>query len=357
MNVDSKVRRLIMRLYDTTEQGKRYYCEFAGPSTAAKPTGWEIVSGSRFIETDTKTEWIYDEELGWRTGNQPVELALGGSYFRVAPLQGSVLASGKVIDVVGIPPYVEDVSQYEAYGLTDTGWYTFARITSEDGSKVGEDTTVTGAAGYIAEAGADHVDVAVRFEVAAMSQVVTINWGTYVDEFVFRAPDLAVRNLDYRTTFYVYDADRFVTWQYALTTDTEFVADKAYYTKDGDVYTKAEVTTGEAVAADTYYNHSKCVISGMARNITYKLDEVIDCPMEFILPVIEDETHGCWFEIRCIHAGEYSMTLTPPSDDVKIGTEHTQKETKGLNTITLHYSYVDDKKVWRFLNTHTTIPD
>lgn len=65
MNVDSKVRRLVMRLYDTTDQGKRYYCEFAGPSTAAKPTGWEIVSGSLHWESDTGNVYIYDETAGW----------------------------------------------------------------------------------------------------------------------------------------------------------------------------------------------------------------------------------------------------------------------------------------------------
>ena len=50
------------------------------------------------------------------------------------------------------------------------------------------------------------------------------------------------------------------------------------------------------------------------------------------------------------------MTLTPPSADVKIATEHTQKETKGLNMIDLHYTSVNGVKLWRFLNTHSSIP-
>ena len=357
---------------------------------------------------------------------------------RVSTLDETELARGTVVEAVGIPEYVDDVTQYAAYGLTQTGWYIFARIKGKGGTKVTAETTITGDAGHIAQVGEDHVDVAVRFDVAAVSQKVTVDWGAYIDKFIFKATDLAVRNLDYRTTFYVYDAAQFVTWSYALTTDATFAEDKGYYLKDGEtytratvtigdavpavyyehayelttdetfqsgvtyytesegVYTQAEVTPGEAVTPDTYYVdvytitedttfqdgktyytksgstyseatvtagenvpplyyvHSKATISGMARNITYKFDETIDCPMEFLLPEIEDDTHGCWYEIRCIHAGEYSMTLTPPSSDVKIATEHTQKETKGINMIDLHYSDLGGNKVWRFMNTHSS---
>ena len=136
-----------------------------------------------------------------------------------------------------------------------------------------------------------------------------------------------------------------------MTAETYYEATTVPVTAD----TYYEATT-VAVPADTYYNHSKCIFSGLVRNITYRLDTIIDCPMEFILPEIEDETHGCWFEIRCRHAGEYSMTLTPPSEDVKIATEHTQKETAGINMINLHYTVIDGLKIWRFMNTHSSIP-
>ena len=43
------------------------------------------------------------------------------------------------------------------------------------------------------------MDVAVRFDVAAQAKAVTVNWGTHSETFVFKATDLAVRNLDYRT--------------------------------------------------------------------------------------------------------------------------------------------------------------
>ena len=72
-------------------------------------------------------------------------------------------------------------------------------------------------------------------------------------------------------------------------------------------------------------------------------------------PETEDDTHGAWFEIRCRHAGAYSMTLVPP-EGVKIATEHTQKETAGVNMINLHYTVVDGVKIWRFMNTHSGIP-
>ena len=283
-------------------------------------------------------------------------IVAGKAYILNGP--DSQIIEGVMVDVVGIPTYVSDVSEFSEYGITETGWYVFATIPAPEGVTVSASTTVTGAAGSIVTVGENHVDVAVAFDVAAQASTVTVDWdGATEQAFIFRAPDLAVRNLDYRTTFYVYDADDFVTWEYVLTADETFAADKDYYTLDNGVYTKATVTAGEAVPADTYYNHSKCIISGLARNITYKLDQVIDCPMEFILPEIEDETHGCWYEIRCIHAGEYSMTLTPPDETVKIATEHTQKETKGVNMIDLHYTYINGIKLWRFLNTHSSIPE
>lgn len=370
---------------------------------------------------------------------------------RVTSLTEGVLASGEVIEAVGIPVYVDDVTQITDFTLTETGWYVFARITAETGTEVTSDTTVTGAAASIVTPGENYVDVAVRFEVAAQSQSVTVAWGTYTETFVFKATDLAVRNLDYRTTFYVYDLAPYITWEfglstddthkaaqayfhkvndeyvkiegvtdgspipkwytasedYVLTTDTTFAEGKTYYTKstetyvvDVDVYTPAEVTVGEAVTANTYYEfttiytqcngdqtfeagvtyytksgdtytvaevtvgevipavyqHSKIIISGPVRNVTYRLDDTVDCPMEFILPEIETETHGCWFEMRFRHAGEYSMTLTPPSEDVKIATEHTQRETAGINMVDLHYTAIDGVKLWRFMNTHSSIP-
>lgn len=343
------------------------------------------------------TKPVILDETGRRMAGALEEIAVGmKSRNRVLSLTETPLVSG-VFDVLGIPVYLEEMDAYADYGLTEKGWYVFARILAPSGVMVSGVTTVTGAAGSIVVAGADHVDVALRFGVTAESQRVTVNWDGDAESFVFQADDLAVRNLDYRVTFYVYDADRFATWSYVLTTDTTFATEKSYftevdgayalaevtageaipvyytlvdqiytqatgvfaegvtyYTKSGDVYTEVEVTTGEAIPA--YYVHSKVTIEGMARNVTYRLNEIIDCPMEFILPEVEDELHGCWFEIRCRHAGEYSMTLVPPSSDVKIATEHTQKETAGFNTIDLHYNVIDGVKLWRFLNTHSTIP-
>ncbi len=316
---------------------------------------------------------------------------------RIMSLDATALAvSGTIINAVGIPVYVDDVTAYADYGITETGWYVFARIFGRGDTKVTENTTVTGAAGSIITVGAEYVDLAVRFEVAAMSSIVTISWGDETDRLIFNAPDLAVRNLDYRTTFYVYDIKPFATWEYALTADETFVADKKYYTLADDVYTLAEVTAGEAVPAyyilvdevytratgifedgviyytksedvyseavvtvgdaiPAYYNHSKLTFSGMARNVTYQFDEIIDCPQEYVLPEIEDDGHGAWFEIRLRHAGSYSSTLVVP-EGVKIATEHTQAETAGMNMVDLHYMSIDGIKIWRFMNTHSSIP-
>ncbi len=273
----------------------------------------------------------------------------------ITSLTDTELACGTIVEAVGVPQYITDIAPYSDYGITEAGWYILARITAESGVSVTEQTNIEGADGYIKTIGAGYVDVAVKFEVAASTKKVSVNWGIYTDVFMFKATDLAIRNLDYRTTFYVYDLAEFVTWEYALTSDETFVEDKQYYTKDGDVYVPATVTAGEAVPENTYYNHSKITISGMTRNITYRLDEIIDCPSEVILPEIEDDTHGCWFEFQLRHSGKFSMTLTPP-EGVKIATEHTQAEDKGFNLIDLHYMNIDNVKMWRFMNTHSSIP-
>ena len=275
---------------------------------------------------------------------------------RVTSLDETGLESARVIETVGVPVYVDDVTQYASYGITEQGWYIFARITAPTGVTVGADASVTGAAGVIMAEGADHIDVAVKFEVAAMSTEVTVDWGAETETFVFKATDLAIRNLDYRVTFYVYDIAPFCTWEYALTADTTFASGKYYYTKDeNDEYTLAEVTVGDAVPVDTYYVHSKVAIEGMTQNITYQCPTPIDCPVEFILPEIEDDTHGAWFECRFRFTGAFSITLTVPTG-VKVATEHTQKEKAGINMVDLHYTKIDDVRLWRFMNTASTIP-
>lgn len=380
---------------------------------------------------------------------EPLQGVLSGQLMRmsragskVTSLTDAEIALGTIVETIGTPVYVEDVSEYADYGITEPGWYAICRVTAAGGTKVTGALSVEGAAGYVATIGEDHVDIAVLFGVAAESQKVVINWGDYTDTFVFKATDLAIRNLDYRVTFYVYDADEFATWHYRLatgsfaagtnyyvkkegvytpaevtageaipagyyvqepayelTTDANFVEGTVYYIKQGDEYVKANVDVGDPVAADTYYVqttvyvrtedetfaegttyftleenvytpaevtageaipnyyvHSDVVIDGLVRNVTYRLNEIVDCPMVFILPEVEDETHGCWFEIRCRHSGAYSMELVPPTPDVKIATEHTQKETAGINMINLHYTNVDGVKIWRFMNTHSNIP-
>lgn len=363
---------------------------------------------------------------------------------RVTGLAGSTLATGGIVEAAGIPTYVgeNDLATYAAYGISLTGWYAFARIAAPEGLAVTADTTVSGAAGSIRTVGAEYVDVAVRFETAAMSQLVTVTWdagGTAQDAFLFRATDLAVRNLDYRVTFYVYDVSDFVTWEYAATSDDAFVENKKYFTEDdgeytlaevtagqpakyyekaisysltadetfqegktyytesGGEYTEATVTPGEAVTENTYYeqvitysqtedtafdgtktyytkseetyteaevtpldpivtyyNHSKCIFSGMSRNITYQLDEMIDCPVEIVCPAIPEDGYGAWFEIQTRMDGKYSVTLTLP-EGVTAGTTNTQAFDAGLNVIDLHYVSVAGAKTWQLINTCTKL--
>ena len=316
---------------------------------------------------------------------------------RVSALEKTAIATGTVINIIGSPEYLgeEKLPAYSAYGLTKTGWHAFCRITAPEGVTVTTDTVVEGVDGCVSAVGEDHIDVAIRFEVAAMSRQVVINWGPIAEAIVFNATDLAINNLDYRATMYVYPVDRYATWEFTLATDAKFVATKFYYVKDEEgeyslaevtaddpipryyvdeykltadttfatgktyytladgVYTAAEVTAGEAVPA--YYVHSKVTFEGMTRNVTYVCNTPIDCPTEFHLPVVEDETHGCWFEIRFRHTGEFSSTLIVP-EGVKVATEHTQPEKAGFNDVFLQYDSIAGIKSWRFLNTHSTIP-
>ena len=276
---------------------------------------------------------------------------------RVSSLDTTEIAGGTIVESVGIPVYVDNVANYAAYGLTDTGWYIFARISAKTGTTVTAQTTVTGAAGSIVTTGADHVDVAVKFEVAAVSKKVTVSWETgNAESFVFKATDLAVRNLDYRTTFYIYDISPYRTWTFGLTSDETFTAGKNYYTLDNGVYTLATVTTGDTIPANTYYVHTKVTFSGMVRNVTYRLNEMIDCPIEIVLPAVPNDGYGAWFEIQLQYDGTYSTTLNPTDNTVLIGTANTQSQAAGINVIDLQYSEVNGVKMWTLLNTHSNLP-
>lgn len=268
--------------------------------------------------------------------------------------------TGPLVEVVGVPAYVADPASLPEWGIAEPGWYAFARVAARDGSTVTEATSVEGAAGSVIEPEADHVDVAVRFEVAAMAQVVTIAWGTLTESLVFRAGDLAVRNLDYRTTFYIYDLAPYATWEYGPATDETFIADHFYFLPDGEGgYEPAAVTIGDQVPADTYYQHTKVTLAGMPRNVTYRLNDVVDCAMEIVLPDVDDDGYGCWYELSVRRNGSYSLTLTPPDDDVKIASNGITSFSAGVDVTDLHYSNVGGVEVWRATNTHSnfTVPD
>ena len=288
---------------------------------------------------------------------QAIEDAVAGHYGAVVSLNTVPLIGERVYTSVGVPEYVDEdhLAQYAAYGLTESGWYTFARIFAPRDCHVTAETSVEGAAGAAMTVGEDHVDVAVRFGVTAQSVLVTLDWGGVSERYLFKASDLGVRNLDYRTTFYIYDLAECCEWSYALTTDAAFVADKAYYTEEGGVYMLAEVTAGEAIPAGMYYVHSKVRFAGMTRNVTYKLDIMVDCPIEIELPEVEDGSYGAWFELQTRFSGSFSVTLLPP-EGIKIGTVQTQAQSAGINVIDLQYSDVCGVKMWSLLNTHSNIP-
>lgn len=256
-----------------------------------------IGNGSVYREIDTGVDYQYDEAgQTWNVyserGGGTAGLTAAGSG-RVSSLDGTELVSGPIVEVLGIPQYIDNPTDYPAFGLTESGWYILARIAAKTGQTVTNKTMVNGAAGYIAQVGAEYVDVAVRFDTAAISQTVIVDWGTSAELVVFRATDLFARNMDYRVSYYVYDIKDFATWfftratdatyagteywkeedgvysraavkalepipdgetyythSYAVTTDTEFVEGVTYYTKDDTVYTEAEVIPGNPVVPE-----------------------------------------------------------------------------------------------------------
>lgn len=273
---------------------------------------------------------------------------------RIQTLDDTKLASDNVIETAGIPVYVSenDFSNYAVYGINETGWYIFVRINAPHGVAVDNGFSISGADKYITpQKNAKYVDVAIRFDASAASKTVDVNWGELTEIFVFRSTDLAVRNLDQRVTFYVYDISDYTTWEYELTSDETFAEDTNYYILSNGEYKLAEITPGNAIPANTYYKHSKVIIEGFPRNISYTCD-IIDCPMEIILPEVDGDGYGAWFEIQMTFTGSFSVTLTPP-EGVRISKTFIQTPAAGINILNCQYHLKD--KVWLIANNKWTI--
>lgn len=256
---------------------------------------------------------------------------------RVESLSNTDLVCDPVIETVGVPQYISEgeLVDYSAYDIREAGWYVFARIHAEDSVKVDKNFNVEGAAGYIKPiVNSDYVDIAVMFGVAAESQKVTVNWGSKSEIFVFKSTDLAVRNLDYRVTYYVYDIKDYTQVVYTLTTDTKFASTKTYYTLVDGEYVPAEVTANEEIPADTYYTKS-LIIKGFAKNISYSYDE-IDCPVTIYLPETNGDRYGTWFEIQTKFTASFSVTLIAP-DGVRVSGSGVHTPNKGINIINFQF--------------------
>ena len=141
-----------------------------------------------------------------------------------------------------------------------------------------------------------------------------------------------------------------ITWPQV--TEGTFADGETYYQLDGAEYVPVEVTAGDEVPL--WYVHSKVIFQEMTRNISYRCNTLIDCPIEIVLPEIEENGYGAWYEIQMRYAGTYSCTLTLP-EGVKAGTTTSQAQTAGINVIDLHYVSVDGNKTWQLINTHTNL--
>lgn len=240
---------------------------------------------------------------------------------RVASLDETELIKSPVIETYGCPIYVSEaeLAGYTGYDLTEPGWHLFVRVAAKDGVVVGPGAMVIGAAGYIAETGEDHIDIAVCFGTSAETQKVVINWGGSTETFMFRATDLAIRNLDYRVTFYQYDISPYATWTWAAATGT-FTAGAHYFTRTGTgttddpyVYTEAEFTAGQSIPANTYYKHTAVRFTGFVKNLSYSIP-YIDCPITIDLPDVDtDDQYGAWFELQLNLDTARSIALVAPA--------------------------------------------
>lgn len=114
----------------------------------------------------------------------------------------------------------------------------------------------------------------------------------------------------------------------------------------------------EAQAMGTVFSEENLAKMGafddaMTRNVTYRLDALVDCPVEIVLPEIQDDGYGAWFEMQLRQkANAYSLTLVPP-EGVKVASNTLANLNQGVNVLDLQYSDVDDVQVWRALNTNS----
>lgn len=242
--------------------------------------------------------------------------------------------SDHIVECSGDLTYIDstNMSQHSEYDLTESGWYAFARISAKPDQKIKSGWSIAGGKYITPSINDTHVDVAVRFGVVAQSQTVIVNWGDETESFTFKATDLAVRNLDYRVTFYQYDLEPYCTWTWGVASGTATTAKSYYKLIDGE-YVKQTGVSG-TLPANTYYTHTGLTISGFVKNISYVLDE-IDCPVTINLPATDDN-YGAWFEVQTNFLAVYSITFTAVSPD-KVSAKLVHSPKAGVDIINLMY--------------------
>lgn len=243
---------------------------------------------------------------------------------RSYPANVSLIADNNVYDVSGVPQYLttEMAQLYTGKIDAESGWYWFGGVIAPNGMKVekqafqfygSKDAMLHGQPND----GDDRITVAIRFDALGSPVGFHVKWNSTMqnaDPFTFRCTDLAIRNLDYKTTYYVYNLE-----PYAVVTD------------------------------------EKVTFEGMTPNVTYQYKERLSKPVEIILPDIEDEDgHGVWLELQLYFTGVFSCTLVPP-EGVVIKKAPTPTIASGYNVLDLMYYNIDGVKCWRVQNTQSTI--
>ena len=97
-NLDSRIRVIESKPYDSPGTGRRLWVRLAGPSAAPKPTNG-LITGSIYEEVDTGRIYRYDESMQtWHKSIGNGVAPKAGEFWRVSELNGSNLASETIID-------------------------------------------------------------------------------------------------------------------------------------------------------------------------------------------------------------------------------------------------------------------
>ena len=96
-----------------------------------------LAPGSRAYIAGGAQVWEMGLDGAWHLlGEAPEGSEEAADRLRVTSLDSTLLGNGTVIEAIGIPQYVDDVTDYAEYSMTDPGWYLFVRVAGKTGEYI-----------------------------------------------------------------------------------------------------------------------------------------------------------------------------------------------------------------------------